>query len=139
MVLRFNLQVQNVYKGLLLGTGPIVDPGFVGKLFIPLHNLTSNEYKIKSNAALIDIEFTKLSASEDWVLPNTTNQSKTVEALDFRIVPCFSKTIKPYRILDEYIKKALQGTPNFRKNDDEIIVNSSMQKILFQLENEKNE
>ncbi len=28
-----------VYKGLLLGTGPIVDPGFVGKLYIPLHKL----------------------------------------------------------------------------------------------------
>lgn len=30
MVLRFNLSVSNAYKGVLLGTGPIVDPGFEG-------------------------------------------------------------------------------------------------------------
>lgn len=66
MVLRFNLSVSNVYKGLLLGTGPIVDPGFNGNLFIPLHNLTGNEYVIKKGAPLIRIEFTKLSHSPFW-------------------------------------------------------------------------
>ena len=37
MALRFNLKIKHIYKGLLLGTGPLVDPGFSGKLFIPLH------------------------------------------------------------------------------------------------------
>jgi deoxycytidine triphosphate deaminase len=44
IALRFNLKISNVHKGLLLGTGPLVDPGFEGKLLIPLHNLTSNDY-----------------------------------------------------------------------------------------------
>lgn len=66
MVLRFNLSVSNAYKGLLLGTGPIVDPGFEGNLFIPLHNLTGNEYVIKKGAPLIRVEFTKLSRHVDW-------------------------------------------------------------------------
>lgn len=66
MVLRFNLSVSNAYKGLLLGTGPIVDPGFEGNLFIPLHNLTGNEYIIKKGAPLIRVEFTKLSRHIDW-------------------------------------------------------------------------
>lgn len=66
MVLRFNLSVSNAYKGLLLGTGPIVDPGFEGNLFIPLHNLTGNEYVIKKGAPLIRVEFTKLSRHIDW-------------------------------------------------------------------------
>jgi deoxycytidine triphosphate deaminase len=35
LLFRYNLNVSHVYKGLLLGTGPIVDPGFVGHLFIP--------------------------------------------------------------------------------------------------------
>ncbi len=61
MVLRFNLKVKHVYKGLLLGTGPIVDPGFKGKLHIPLHNLTSNDYEFKYKEELIQVEFTKLS------------------------------------------------------------------------------
>lgn len=65
MVLRFNLRVKNVYKGLLLGTGPIIDSGFVGKIFIPLHNLTSNTYLIKKDAKLIEIEFTKISKPQN--------------------------------------------------------------------------
>ncbi len=52
---------QNVYKGLFLGTGPIVDAGFVGKLFILLHNLTSHTYVSQKGAKLIEIKFTKLS------------------------------------------------------------------------------
>src|SRR5688572_16209879 len=38
LIARFNLRVGNAYKGILLGTGPIVDPGFEGRLSIPLHN-----------------------------------------------------------------------------------------------------
>lgn len=63
---RFNLKIDNVYKGLLLGTGPIVDPGFCGKLSIPLHNLTNNDYKFKGGDKLIWMEFTKLSNYKDW-------------------------------------------------------------------------
>ena len=66
MVLRFNLSVSNAYKGVLLGTGPIVDPGFEGSLFIPLHNLTGNKYIIKKGAPLIRVEFTKLSTNTEW-------------------------------------------------------------------------
>src|SRR5260370_27852024 len=44
MALRFNLKISHIYKGILLGTGPLVDPGFQGKLSIPLHNLTTNDY-----------------------------------------------------------------------------------------------
>ena len=44
MAVRFNLRISNVHRGLLLGTGPIVDPGFDGHLLIPLHNLTTKEY-----------------------------------------------------------------------------------------------
>lgn len=66
MVLRFNLSVSNAYKGVLLGTGPIVDPGFEGNLFIPLHNLTGNKYYIKKGAPLIRVEFTKLSRHIGW-------------------------------------------------------------------------
>jgi deoxycytidine triphosphate deaminase len=32
IALRFNLHITHVHRGLLLGTGPLVDPGFVGKL-----------------------------------------------------------------------------------------------------------
>jgi deoxycytidine triphosphate deaminase len=61
IALRFNLKIQHVYRGLLLGTGPLVDPGFEGPLFIPLHNLTDTDYEFRGGEGLIWMEFTKLS------------------------------------------------------------------------------
>lgn len=68
IALRFNLRIKHVYRGLLLGTGPLVDPGFQGPLYIPLHNLTSNEYVLKGGEGLIWMEFTKLSTAT-WTNP----------------------------------------------------------------------
>lgn len=61
IAVRFNLRITHVHRGLLLGTGPLVDPGFHGKLLIPLHNLTSDEYTIRADEGLIWMEFTKTS------------------------------------------------------------------------------
>jgi len=58
---RFNLRIDLVYKGCLLGTGPLVDPGFVGRLSFPLHNLTTNDFYLEGGSSLIWMEFTKLS------------------------------------------------------------------------------
>jgi len=65
IALRFNLQIQHVHRGLLLGTGPLIDPGFWGKLCIPLHNLTDEDYKIPKDVGLIWIEFTKTTLPVD--------------------------------------------------------------------------
>jgi hypothetical protein len=59
IALRFNLRITHVHRGLLLGTGPLVDPGFRGKLLIPMHNLTASDYELATKEALIWIEFTK--------------------------------------------------------------------------------
>jgi deoxycytidine triphosphate deaminase len=60
---RFNLQIRHVHRGLLLGTGPLVDPGYWGKLCIPLHNLTSEPYFIPLKEGLIWVEFTKTTST----------------------------------------------------------------------------
>lgn len=136
LVLRFNLQVRNVYKGLLLGTGPIVDPGFVGKLYIPLHNLTSNKYKIKSGADLISVEFTKLSTNPEWKInKNTSLYKKDIAHLDFSLLPYIPEMITSNREVNYYIEKALQKNPDFCKvPDNKIFVNSSMQEIVKKIE-----
>jgi deoxycytidine triphosphate deaminase len=59
IAIRFNLRITHVHRGLLLGTGPLIDPGFSGDILIPLHNLTSESYRIRGNEGLIWIEFTK--------------------------------------------------------------------------------
>ncbi len=64
---RFNLHIRHVHRGILLGTGPIVDPGFVGPLLVPLHNLTSNNYDVIGGDKLLWVEFTKLTSHKYWV------------------------------------------------------------------------
>lgn len=63
IAMRFNLHIKHVHRGLLLGTGPIVDPGFQGRLLIPLHNLTNSPHRIHVNDGLIWTEFTKTTFS----------------------------------------------------------------------------
>ncbi|MCB0339818.1 MAG: hypothetical protein KDD53_09440 [Bdellovibrionales bacterium] len=63
IALRFNLQIKHVHRGLLLGTGPLVDPGYWGKLCIPLHNLTDEDYLIERDDGLIWLEFTKTTSN----------------------------------------------------------------------------
>lgn len=61
IAMRFNLRIQHVHRGILLGTGPMVDPGFGKQILIPLHNLTDDDYYIPTNKGLIWVEFTKTS------------------------------------------------------------------------------
>jgi len=78
IALRFNLRIKHVHRGLLLGTGPLVDPGFKGDLLIPLHNLTSEPYRIKGNEGLIWIEFTKTSHNPA-VAPRPPGEFREIE------------------------------------------------------------
>ncbi len=66
-----------MHRGLLVGTGPLVDPGFRGKLLIPLHNLTLDAYEIRGDEGLIWVEFTKTSFK-----PEDEVKEGTQEALD---------------------------------------------------------
>jgi deoxycytidine triphosphate deaminase len=66
IAIRFNLKIDNVYRGLLLGTGPLVDPGWAGRLSFPLHNLTTNDYWFDAGEEIIWVEFTKVSPLDRW-------------------------------------------------------------------------
>jgi hypothetical protein len=57
IVARFNLRVKWVYRGILLGTGPQVEPGFRGKLSCPLFNLTDRPVKINRGKEFATIDF----------------------------------------------------------------------------------
>ena len=61
MIGRHNLKISYVYQGLLLGTGPQVDPGFLGNLYIPLHNLTNKDVKIYKEESFVSIDFVRTS------------------------------------------------------------------------------
>ena len=64
---RFNFRIREVHRGLLLGTGPMVDPGFGGRILIPLHNLTDNDYAYVGGDVFVWVEFTKVSTNRYWL------------------------------------------------------------------------
>jgi len=99
IAIRFNLRITHVHRGLLLGTGPLVDPGFSGKLLIPLHNLTSSPYDMDTNEALIWVEFTKTSYG--WT------KESTQQAPEGHFV-AFPESTKN-KSADYYLRKANAG------------------------------
>ena len=99
MALRFNLQILHIHRGLLLGTGPLIDPGFSGKLAIPLHNLTMNDYVLRGGEDLIWVEFTKLNIDKKLL-----NDHKITEYVEF-------KPEKNISDINDYLHKAYYGHP----------------------------
>lgn len=104
---RFNLLIRDVYRGLLVGTGPLVDPGFTGRLSIPIHNFTNLEYVIRAEEGLVYFEFTKLTWSnpspprpiQPWILAPIDDQ------------PPFPASKAKRRTLDDYLDAATGGGP----------------------------
>lgn len=112
IALRFNLKITHVYRGLLLGTGPLIDPGFSGKISIPLHNLTSNDYVLTFGEQLIWIEFTKTSDLPE--LKTSTLSESTLKSLEESRCKDFIEfpPKKTNQELDDYLTKALENTPH---------------------------
>jgi deoxycytidine triphosphate deaminase len=54
---RFNLRLRLLHEGLLVGTGPQVDPGFRGRLSVPLHNVSSQRIALRAGERFAVIEF----------------------------------------------------------------------------------
>lgn len=102
IAMRFNLTINLVHRGLLLGTGPLVDPGFQGRLLIPLHNLTSQDIPIDSNDGLIWVEFTKLSPLTDASSMESVHGSNRYKFKDF-------PSKKRNREVAHYFKEASGG------------------------------
>ncbi|MDW9682829.1 hypothetical protein GHK33_04520 [Sinorhizobium meliloti] len=112
---RFNLMIRDVYRGLLVGTGPLVDPGFSGRLSIPIHNFTTREYFIRAGEGLVYFEFTKLSWVNDplqappvWLPARIDNQ------------PPFPGSKNRRKNIDHYLDEATGGGPPQNAIGDEI-------------------
>ena len=118
IALRFNLQIRHVHRGLLLGTGPLVDPGYWGKLCIPLHNLTNEDYSIPLEEGLIWVEFTKTT----WILETNVGRGPLGESGHWEIQKFLQKSSQPYD-----------------KNKPRIGINSSLPDIVQRVEKHKEE
>ena len=106
---RFNLRVKWVYRGILLGTGPQVEPGYRGYLSCPLYNLTNRPIKIEygEDFATIDFErttnFCPGAASVDQILEEKTQVKdfdKIVHGGEEYLL--FNKEYKPLTLLPDH-------------------------------------
>lgn len=102
IAVRFNLQIRHVHRGLLLGTGPLVDPGFWGKLCIPVHNLTDQDYEIPLDEGLIWIEFTKTTSTPELGdKPSNSDLTNIKASLD--------KSSRPYKAVEKNFRTSLNA------------------------------
>jgi deoxycytidine triphosphate deaminase len=120
---RFNLRVKWVYKGVLLGTGPQVEPGFIGYLSCPLFNLTDKAVKVRlgDEFATIDFERTSdfLRKGETWesvvqtrtyISANNTHKV-TTRSGEFLLFP--QNVFRPLKHLPDYdVVSSLQQMEN---------------------------
>ncbi|MFL5832920.1 MAG: dCTP deaminase domain-containing protein [Solirubrobacterales bacterium] len=58
LVATFNLKSKYIFEGLLMGAGPQIDPGYMGVLTCPLHNISNRP---------IELEFCKPFAKLDFI------------------------------------------------------------------------
>jgi deoxycytidine triphosphate deaminase len=64
---RFDLAIDFIYRGLLLGTGPQVDPGFQGALCCPLHNISNEDIQMRLGQPFAKIDFVKTVPRSDAI------------------------------------------------------------------------
>jgi hypothetical protein len=114
LVGRFNLKLRFLHEGLLVGAGPQIDPGFIGRLSCPLHNISSEKVSLKVGESFAVVEFLKTTpfASGESLPPDLRlselrerGESRSLRGIDGH--PCLTF---PVRSLDrEPIKRYLQG------------------------------
>lgn len=79
IIARFNLKSKWVHQGLLLGTGPIVDPQLHARLLIPVHNFSSQTVTMNYGEQFISVEFTKTLHPDSFLLLNIGKEAKYIE------------------------------------------------------------
>lgn len=124
IVARFNLKSRLVHRGLLLGTGPIVDPGFNSRILIPIHNFSNQAVNIPYKKRFISVEFTKCcSPYEEYSIDKYTQTtshiiSKKQQPIDVFIKGTFltgssvRDAIDKYKIQQEKSEETVEKIKN---------------------------
>ncbi|MFZ0820493.1 MAG: hypothetical protein WAM91_10510 [Candidatus Acidiferrales bacterium] len=151
---RFGLRVYYVYKGLLMGAGPQVDPGFDGYLGCPLHNLTDRSVRIKRGEPFAWIDFAKTSrlgenpvlATEEILLQTARKQERDKHEKKAWVIPgfddfecrlyetqrlSFEKSLPPGETVSSSVKGLQDSVDSVKKEwgDREKKMNSKIEKL----------
>jgi len=65
LIARWNLKVKKVYQGLVWVGSPQVDPGYVGNLFCPLYNLSTEAVHLELGETLFTIDFVRTTRYDE--------------------------------------------------------------------------
>lgn len=106
IIARYNLKSQLVHKGLLLGTGPIVDPGFKSHIVIPLHNFSCRNVEIGYKENFISVEFTKMLDPEKVLISGLAENSRYNPSRNKSVDDFFKKT---YRVGSSVMNALKEG------------------------------
>jgi len=97
-----------VKKGLLIYPQPSIDPGYKGKLYVLIHNLTNENRTINKDEHLVSLVFYKLSHKPEKSYAGKYQDKETVEELGLS-----SKDVDPYtsalKEVSEKIQKWREG------------------------------
>jgi len=85
-----------VKNGLLIYPQPSIDPGFKGKLYVLIHNLTNENRTINKDEHLISLVFYKLSDKSEKPYAGKYQNKETLEelGLDSKNVDVYSSALK---------------------------------------------
>lgn len=114
IIARFNLKSKWVHQGLLLGTGPIVDPQLHAHLLIPVHNFSSDLVTMKYGEEFISVEFTKT------LNPDSELRLKDDGLTKYRENKKWNFNFQKYRenIANKRVESSVQS--QFQKNNEQI-------------------
>lgn len=65
VIARFNLKSPFVHRGLMLGGGPIIDPGYQSGIVLPLHNFSNVPIEIGYLEPIIKVEFSRTANPDE--------------------------------------------------------------------------
>lgn len=135
LVARFDLKLRFLHEGLLIGTGPQVDPGFRGRLSCPIHNISSEKICLTCGETFAVVEFQKTTPFAQG--EHLTGQSSIAhirnlgESKKLKGVHSFSCYTFPSRALD---RPPIKGYLPTGKN-----VSSSVQGVVDKLAQHREE
>jgi len=76
LVATFNLKSEYIFKGLLMGIGPQIDPGFMGVLTCPLHNISCEPVTLKFCEPFAKLDFVKTTWGRSVNLDGITTEDE---------------------------------------------------------------
>jgi deoxycytidine triphosphate deaminase len=106
LVARFDLSIQFIYEGLLLGTGPQVDPGFKGVLSCPLHNISSNPITLEYKQAFAKMDFVKTSFGQLAVNEIDSQEELYAQVASGKLVGFNDEPLKLWKV-DKTYRRAI--------------------------------